>query len=203
MSRTFFICFTLLALSLSACRDKAGSSISKETADEINARLVKSFFATPLQHKAGMSGFWIADAGELSKFVEQTYLKDYKPRPNEPSTNAVRENLKRAHYFLRIDDKLCDEVFFVGGGEISLRVGELKVLERAGDRVAYSVVFGRRKHDGKLQTEGAVITANHATKELILEFTDRKFTFRRELREQSVLANLYGQTADKSDLPKY
>lgn len=163
---------------------------------------IKAFFTTPIRNKGGINGFWAVDPQSFAEYIENVYLRSYKPQPNEPSPSVVRNNLKAARYFLRIDGLACDELFFVENGGFTGSAGTLKRLEKTPDKVAYSVIFIRRGSGGKRMSEGAVLTSIKE-KSLILEFVDRKLTFFPETAAPADLAEKYGKSEVATGLAEY
>jgi hypothetical protein len=185
----------------SAC-GKGKPTAEPASVQDIRANFIKAFFSTPFKDKGKFNGFWSVDPKDFAEYIENTYLKSYTPQPNEPSGEAVRNNIKAARYFLRIDGLACDELFFIDGGGFTGSAGTLKELEKATDRVAYSAIFIRRSSDGKRIREGAILTAFHK-RQLLLEFPDRKLTFHPETKAPSVLAEQYGKPAFTTGLAEY
>lgn len=135
--------------------------------------------------------------------MEQRFLKDYKPLPNENKPQRIRQLLNQTHYFLRLDDLSCDSLFFIEDGNVLVNAGTMSLLERAGDKTAYSVVFGSRDAQGKQQVEHATLTLDLKRKDLVLEFPDRKFHFSPEPRKPEDLATAYGKPNLTTNLAEY
>lgn len=150
---------------------------------------IKAFFNSPLKNRDNFNGFWSVDPHEFAEYIENMYLKDYTPWPNELPPEQVRANIKNSRYFLRIDGDFCDELFVIANGHFSVSAGTMKKLERANDRTAYSVIFSRGNRD----TRGAVLSTFHKQRHLVLEFPEYKLKFHRESESPAVLAERYGK----------
>lgn len=196
-----FIMFGALLLSGLACKvEKPRPSASRQ---DLRTNLIKSFFGTQFKNKGEFNGFWSVDPKEFSEYIELTYLKNYKPLPNEAPAEKVRATVKDARYFLRIEDSLCDELFFIDGGEFTASAGKLRQLEKTHDRTAYAVVFGRYGSTGKRIEEAAILTAFSKPRKILLEFPDRKLNFYPEVRNAASLADQYGKPAFATGLAEY
>ena len=143
------------------------------------------------------------DRKDFADFIEKRYLKDYKPEPNEFSAKQIRDSLKDAHYFLRIDDTACDELFFMAGGDFTVSAGRLLEKQSSAEKVAYSVSFSRRDRDGKRFSERATVIAFRDKKRLVLEFPDRKLRFCPETGSPADLAAEHGKPAQTTGLAEY
>jgi hypothetical protein len=190
----------LLLFGLSCKIEKPRASPSRQ---DLRTNLIRSFFATPLKNKGVFSGFWTIDPKEFSNLIESTYLKDYKPLPNEAPVDKVRATVKDSRFFLRIDGLFCDELFFIDGGEFTASPGRLRQLEKTHDRIAYEVIFGRFDSAGKRIDEGAILTAFFKPRKILLEFPDRKFSFYPETADAQSLAEKYGKPAFATGLAEY
>lgn len=184
-----------------ACSQEKSPPVAASMNDP-RAGFIKAFFNTPLKSKGGISGFWSVEPKDFAHYIESIYLKNYKPQPNEPSVAVIRENIKAARYFLRIDGLTCDELFFIDGGGFTASAGTLKQIERTQNKTAFSVIFIRRNGTGKKLREGAILTTSSGGP-LVLEFTDRKFTFIRELKSPAALAEQYGKPVFATGLAEY
>lgn len=197
----FLTILPLILLIFHACgRDKPRAESAM--VQDVRTNFVKAYFNTPFKSKGKFNGFWSVEPKEFAEYIENKYLKTYKPLPNEPSPTAIRENIKGARYFLRIDGLACDELFFIDGGGFTGSAGTLKELEKATDRVAYSVIFIRRAENGKRVREGAILTAFY-NGQLRLEFPDRKLTFFPENKAPAELADQYGKPVFRTGLAEY
>lgn len=168
----------LLCGSLACGKERPGDAIPAKTPER--AKIIKAYFNTPVKVQGKFDGFWSVDAKEFAAYIN-------KNRSGTP----LSADAKNTRYFLRIEGKNCDELYFIDGGDFTMSAGTLKKLETAKGRTAHLVVFKRELPGGVRLEQGAVLTMLHAEKRLVLEFPDHKLTFFPELEKPAALAGKY------------
>jgi hypothetical protein len=182
---------------------KEGPKNSPTVRNDIRSKTLRAFFLTPFKSPGLHNGFWAVDQKNFASYIENDYLKGYKPQPNENKPDKIRANLKLSHYFLRLDNQSCDAIFFIEDGNLLASAGELRMLEKTSDRIAYKIVFGSRDAQGNKQVEHAILIAFKSRKEIVLEFPDRKLHFFPDPRLPEDLAEAYAKPTKITDLAEY
>lgn len=162
-----------------ACGKGKPQNISPAKTPE-RAKIIKAYFNTPVKTQGKFDGFWSADAKEFAAHLN-------KNRSGEP----LSADAKNTRYFLRIEDKYCDELYFVEGGDFTMSAGTLKKLETAKGRTAHLVVFKREVPGGARLEQGAILTMFHSERRIVLEFPDHKLTFFPESEKPASLAEQF------------
>lgn len=170
-----------------ACK-KPTNSEAETKKSERRAALMKAFFGTPLQKGGDLNGFW-----SLTKSDVPMFRAEMQDASAVHSVQSMRGQDPGAElgYFLRIEGKNCDELFFFGDSDLTASAGTLKKLEATADRVAYSVVFNRRNLEGFRTNQGAVLTVFHSPRRLTLDFPAYRLNFNMESESAGTLTKKY------------
>jgi hypothetical protein len=188
------VLFTCLCFML-ACKKPRESAQKIQNADR-RAGLIEAFFGTPMQKGGNLNGFWSLSKSDIPRFKAEFYGdRTVPPVQSMPSPDYEAES----GYFLRIEGKNCDELFFNSESDLTASAGTLKKLETTADRVAYSVVLNRRNLEGLRTNQGAVLTAFYSPKKLTLDFPRYRLTFNLAPESAEMLIKKYGVTRQKNN----
>ncbi|MFO1479108.1 MAG: hypothetical protein U1F40_02790 [Turneriella sp.] len=179
-----------------ACK-KPQNSEDATKKSERRVGLIKAFFGTPVQKGGDLNGFWSLTKSDVSMFRAEMH-----DASNVHSAHSMQGQDPGAElgYFLRIEGKNCDELFFFGDSDLTASAGTLKKLEVTADRVAYSVVFNRRNLEGYRTNQGAVLTVFNSPRRLALDFPAYRLNFNPESESAETLIKKYDLASQ--EIPK-
>lgn len=93
-------CFGLAPL---VCeRPGSGKDPSSDRVRQLRAQLEKVFQTADKGQKNTPVGLWRAQPESLTALLEKKYLKDYRPRPNEPGLAQIRRQIRFTDVFMNI-----------------------------------------------------------------------------------------------------
>lgn len=155
---SILVLITLTIIKCERSELKRDKQLTSETAESSVKQLIKAFFTGLPSFKEDGSGLYRVNNSSFKKYINSTYLKDYKPKPNENSRLMIKNLMNDSAWFFRIELPSIDQLFIVKGYNFTVSVGRAKLIDESAEKAEYQVMFTKRDSKGRAYQSKARMT---------------------------------------------
>lgn len=158
---------------------------------EPRVSLIQAFFRDIRHNITNNSGLWIADADDIEKYIQNHYLVNYTPKPNENSKTTIESLLKDSSLFFRIEGNQVGQLFVIKKYNLTVSAGNLFDLKKQANTHSYKMVLNKRTSDGKIKSETSEMVYDFIKDIWVYKLKGYSITLKRENRNPEELIELY------------